>query len=64
VLTIDENVGLDTVMLRANARVRIWSSRGVDEWQYVEDGLVPNANNRETDWMERCDMKSATATAR
>jgi hypothetical protein len=64
VLTTDENVVLDTVMLRANARVRIWSSRGADGRQYVEDGLVPSANNRETDWMERCDTKWATATPR
>jgi hypothetical protein len=64
VLTTDENVVLDTVMLRANAKVRIWSSRGVDGRQYVEDGLVPTANNRETDWMERCDMRWASAPPR
>jgi hypothetical protein len=64
VLTTDENVVLDTVMLRANARVRIWSSRGIDGRQYVEDGLVPTANNRETDWMERCDMRWASTITR
>jgi hypothetical protein len=64
VLTTDDKVVLDTVMLRANARVRLWSSRGVDGRQYVEDGLVPTANNRETDWMERCDMRWAKMTPR
>jgi hypothetical protein len=60
VLTSDAEVALDTVMLKTNARVRIWSSRGIDGRQYVEDGLVPSANNRETGWMERCDMKWAS----
>jgi hypothetical protein len=59
VLTTDGEVALDTVMLRANAKVRIWSSRGLDGRQYVEDGVVPTAN-RETGWMERCDMRSAS----
>jgi hypothetical protein len=63
VLTTDGEVALDTVMLKANAKVRIWSSHGVDGRQYVEDGLVPSANNRETGWMERCDMRSASRTA-
>jgi hypothetical protein len=58
VLTTDSEVALDTVMLKANAKVRIWSSRGLDGRQYVEDGIVPTAN-RETGWMERCDMRSA-----
>jgi hypothetical protein len=62
VLTTDSEVALDTVMLKANAKVRIWSSRGIDGRQYVEDGLVPSANNRETGWMERCDMRSASRT--
>jgi hypothetical protein len=60
VLTTDSEVALDTVMLKANAKVRIWSSHGVDGRQYVEEGLVPSANNRETGWMERCDMRSAS----
>jgi hypothetical protein len=59
VLTTDENVVIDTVMLSANAKVRVWSSRGIDGRQYVDYGLVPTANNRETDWMERCDMRWA-----
>jgi hypothetical protein len=62
VLTTDSEVALDTVMLKANAKVRIWSSHGIDGRQYVEDGLVPSANNRETGWMERCDMRSASRT--
>ena len=62
VLTTDSEVALDTVMLKANAKVRILSSHGIDGRQYVEDGLVPSANNRETGWMERCDMRSASRT--
>jgi hypothetical protein len=63
VLTTDSEVALDTVMLKANAKVRIWSSHGIDGREYVEDGLVPSANNRETGWMERCDMRSASRTS-
>jgi hypothetical protein len=59
-LTSDEAVALDTVMLKANAKVRLWSSRDSDGHQYVEDGLIPTADNRETRWIERCDMKWAS----
>jgi hypothetical protein len=58
-LTTDDQVALDTVMLRAKNRIRIWSSRGADGSEYVEDGLIPAANNRETGWMQRCDMRRA-----
>jgi len=59
-LTTDDQIALDTVMLKAKDRIRIWSSRGADGSQYVEDGLVPAANNHETGWMERCDARWAT----
>jgi hypothetical protein len=61
-LTTDDQIALDTVMLRAIERVRIWSSRGADGSQYVEGGLVPAANNHETSWMERCDTRWAGTT--
>jgi hypothetical protein len=58
-LMTDDQIALDTVMLRAKDKIRIWSSRGADGSQYVEGGLVPAANNRETSWMERCDTRWA-----
>jgi hypothetical protein len=58
-LTTDDQIALDTVMLKANGRLRIWSSRGADGSVYVQDGMVPAANNHETGWMERCDTRSA-----
>ena len=58
-LTTDDQIALDTVMLRARDRIRIWSSRGADGSEYVQDGLIPAANNHETGWMERCDTRWA-----
>jgi hypothetical protein len=58
-LTTDDQIALDTVMVKANGRIRIWSSRGADGSEYVQDGVVPAANNHETGWMERCDTRSA-----
>ena len=58
-LTTDDKIALDTVMLRAQDRIRIWSSRGADGSEYVQDGLIPAANNHETGWMERCETRWA-----
>jgi hypothetical protein len=59
-LTTDDQIALDTVMVKANGRLRIWSSRGADGSEYVQDGVVPAANNHETGWMERCDTRAAS----
>jgi hypothetical protein len=59
-LTTDDQVALDIIMLKSNDRIRVWSSRGADGSEYVQDGLIPAANNRETRWMERCDTRSAS----
>jgi hypothetical protein len=59
-LTTDDRVALDIVMLKSNDRIRVWSSRGADGSEYVQDGLIPAANNHETSWMERCDTRSAS----
>jgi hypothetical protein len=59
-LTTDDQIALDTVMVKADGRLRIWSSRGADGSEYVQDGVVPAANNHETSWMERCDTRSAS----
>ena len=58
-LTTDDQVALDIVMLKSNDRIRVWSSRGADGSEYVKDGMVPAVNNRETSWMQRCDTRSA-----
>jgi hypothetical protein len=63
-LITDDQIALDTVMMKAKDRIRIWSSRGIDGSEYVQDGLVPAANNRETGWMERCDTRSANTMKR
>jgi hypothetical protein len=59
-LTTDDEVALDNVILKSNDRIRVWSSRGADGSEYVQDGLIPAANDRETGWMERCDTRSAS----
>jgi hypothetical protein len=59
-LTTDDQIALDTVMVKADGRLRIWSSRGADGSEYVQDGVVPAANNHETGWMERCDTRAAS----
>ena len=59
-LTTDDQVALDVVMFKSNERIRVWSSRSADGSEYVQDGLIPAANNRETGWMERCDTRSAS----
>jgi hypothetical protein len=58
-LTTDDQIALDVVMLRSNDRIRVWSSRGADGAEYVQGGMIPAANNRETSWMQRCDTRSA-----
>jgi hypothetical protein len=58
-LTTDDQVALDIVMLKSNDRIRVWSSRGADGAEYVQGGMIPAAKNRETSWMQRCDARSA-----
>jgi hypothetical protein len=58
-LTTDERIVLDTVMLRAADRIRTWSSRFVDGSTLVEDGSVPTTNGQETGWKSRCDERRA-----
>lgn len=58
-LTTDYQVALNVVMMKANDRIRMWSSYGADGYTFVENGEVPSANGRETSWMVRCNMRSA-----
>jgi hypothetical protein len=59
-LTTDDQIALDNVLLKSYDRIRVWSSRGADGSEYVQDGLIPSANDRETGWMARCDTRSAS----
>jgi hypothetical protein len=61
-LTTDDQIALNVVMMRANGRIRVWSSHASDGSIFVENGAVPSANNRETGWMERCNIKWTGAT--
>jgi hypothetical protein len=56
-LTSDNQIVLNTVMMKANDRIRVWSSRGSDGTIFVEDGTVPSANGEETGWMVRCNVQ-------
>lgn len=61
-LTTDEQVALNVVMMKANDRIRMWSSYGADGNTLVENGEVPSANGRETSWMVRCNMRTGVGT--
>jgi hypothetical protein len=56
-LTTDDQILLNTVMMKANDRIRVWSSRGSDGSILVEDGTIVSSNGQETGWMVRCDVK-------
>jgi hypothetical protein len=58
-LTTDDRIVLDTVLLRAPDRIRTWSSRLADGSALVEDGSVPASNGQETGWKNRCDVRRA-----
>jgi hypothetical protein len=56
-LTTDDQIVLSTIMLKANDRIRVWSSRGSDGSILVEDGTIASAIGQETGWMVRCDVR-------
>jgi hypothetical protein len=56
-LTSDDQIVLNVVVMKASDRIRIWSSAGPDGSIFVEDGTIPSANGRETGWMVRCDVR-------
>jgi hypothetical protein len=56
-LTADDQIALNVVMMKSNGRIRVWSSRSADGSTFVENGEVPSANDQETGWMTRCDVK-------
>jgi len=56
-LTSDDQIALNTVMMKANDRIRVWSSHGSDGSTFVEDGVMPSVNGQETGWMVRCNVR-------
>jgi hypothetical protein len=54
ILTSNEHVVLDIVLVKENDRIRIWSSLFPDGTALVEDGVMTTAAGRETRWMARC----------
>jgi hypothetical protein len=58
-LTTDDQIALNTVMMKTNDRIRVWSSHASDGSILVEDGAIPSANGQETGWMVRCNVRSA-----
>jgi len=54
VLMNDSRIVLDTVMLKSDDRIRVWSSRGVDGTTLVSEGTVSLTNGTETRWVTRC----------
>jgi hypothetical protein len=56
-LTTDDQILLNTIMLKANDRIRVWSSRDSNGSILVEDGTIASANGQETGWMVRCDVR-------
>jgi hypothetical protein len=62
-LTTDDRVVLNMIMMKANDRIRVWSSRAADGSIFVEDGVVPDSNGHETGWMGRCNVREALIKA-
>jgi hypothetical protein len=54
VLTSNDRVTLDIVLLKENDKIRIWSSLFPDGTALVEDGVMTSMTGRETRWMTRC----------
>jgi hypothetical protein len=56
-LTSDDQIALNVVMMKSNDRIRVWSSHGTDGTTFVENGEIPAAKDQETGWMMRCNVK-------
>ena len=54
VLTSNNRVALDIVLLKENGKTRIWSSLFPDGTALVEDGVMTSTSGQETRWMTRC----------
>jgi hypothetical protein len=54
VLTSNDRVALDIVLVKEDGKVRIWSSLFPDGTALVEDGVMTAMTGRETRWMTHC----------
>jgi hypothetical protein len=54
VLTSNDRVTLEIVLLKEHDKIRIWSSVFPDGTALVEDGVVSSFTGRETRWMAHC----------
>ncbi len=54
VLTSNDRVTLDIVLLKDNDKIRIWSSLFPDGTALVEDGVMTSMTGQETRWMTHC----------
>lgn len=54
VLTSNDRVALDIVLVKENDKIRIWSSLFPDGTALVEDGVMTAMTGRETRWMTHC----------
>jgi hypothetical protein len=55
VLTTDDAIVLDVVLVKSDEKVRIWSSRSREGNSFVRQGAIPSSNGQETRWSARCD---------
>jgi hypothetical protein len=60
-LTTDDQIVLNVVMIKSSDRIRVWSSRGADGSTFVENGAIPSANDQETGWLVRCNVRWTNA---
>ena len=58
-LTTDDQIALNTIMMKTNDRIRVWSSHAADGSIFVEDGAIPSANDQETGWMVRRNVSAS-----
>jgi hypothetical protein len=54
VLTTDVAIVLDVVLVKADEKIRVWSSRGSNGTPLVRDGAIPRSNGQETRWSLHC----------
>jgi hypothetical protein len=59
VLTTDDSVVLDMVIMKDSERIRIWSSQTADGNVLVRDGMIASGNDQRTRWAGRCGEKRA-----
>jgi hypothetical protein len=64
ILVSDPRVVLDMVMLKADDRIRIWSSREAGGALLVVQGTFPDTSGQQTRWAARCNERRAAPPQR